>query len=490
MLLYPHSFAGIPLLLSATGSAIPRAVIPAFCAFLLTTVIEETISQEYLNHIFAHPYPYTIFANLVGFTLIYRTNIAYSRYWEGISQCRQMSSKWGDAALHVMSMDCLSKPPASPPEPGQPTLASTRSLYRAAVCHRFSLMHGLAIAHLRREAKLRKFAEAPIPASSRSSADRRPIKEAAYSARYWDGWRQALWPSQYESFLEQNPLPVLGGVSDAERGSLELLNSEERVHAEFARVLASVNSRRAAGGLNVDPPAVSRIHQTLSDGNLGFYQACKLEDTPLPFPYAQMVSLVLCIFAVSYPLLASAKASGYEGYHAHWLAPLLSFVVVLAYFGLYEVARELEDPFIHPPNEAPLVAMQQSFNARLLSGWGALEDMYASECVPEGTEGLGLRAITTTAVEALEAAWQARHEHDHARPTSPHAQRARVGDVGASPPSALGANAPDTGAVQLVGTPDRPTSSTSAASSRNAPQRSPGRTLSGMKVPRNVQVTH
>ena len=35
-----------------------------------------------------------------------------------------------------------------------------------------------------------------------------------------------------------------------------------------------------------------------------------------------------------------------------------------------EVARELEDPFIHPPNEAPLVAVQQSFNARLLSGWG------------------------------------------------------------------------------------------------------------------------
>ena len=34
-----------------------------------------------------------------------------------------------------------------------------------------------------------------------------------------------------------------------------------------------------------------------------------------------------------------------------------------------EVARELEDPFIHPPNEAPLVAVQQSFNARLLSGW-------------------------------------------------------------------------------------------------------------------------
>ena len=77
---------------------------------------------------------------------------------------------------------------------------------------------------------------------------------------------------------------------------------------------------------------------------------------------------------------------------------------------LRQVARELEDPFVHPPNEAPLVAVQQSFNARLLCGWDALDGAYASECVPEGMEGLGLRAVTTAGVENLEAAWQQRNE--------------------------------------------------------------------------------
>ena len=43
----------------------------------------------------------------------------------------------------------------------------------------------------------------------------------------------------------------------------------------------------------------------------------------------------------------------------------------------HQVARELEDPFIHPPNEAPLVAVQRSFNARLLCGWGLLTASYA-----------------------------------------------------------------------------------------------------------------
>ena len=320
MLLYPHSYAGLPLLLTLAGSAIPRAVVPAFVSALFTLVIEEAISQEFLNHIFAHPYPYTVFANLVGFTLVFRTNIAYNRYWEGISQLKQMSAKWGDAAFHVLSMDCIEKPAASPPQPGQQTLSSTRSLYRAAVCHRFSLLHALGIAHLRREIKLRDFATAPVGADHHP-ADRRPIKETAHSAEWCSGLKQSFWPSNYDDFLAANPLPVLGGLSDAERRGLELLNSEERVHAEFARVLATVNSRRAAGGLAVDPPAVSRIHQTLSDGNLGFYQACKLEDTPLPFPYAQVVSLVLVIFATTYPLLATSKASGYEGFCAAALRP-------------------------------------------------------------------------------------------------------------------------------------------------------------------------
>ena len=28
--------------------------------------------------------------------LVFRNNIAYTRYWEGITQLRQMSAKWGD----------------------------------------------------------------------------------------------------------------------------------------------------------------------------------------------------------------------------------------------------------------------------------------------------------------------------------------------------------------------------------------------------------
>ena len=34
-----------------------------------------------------------------------------------------------------------------------------------------------------------------------------------------------------------------------------------------------------------------------------------------------------------------------------------------------QVARELEDPFSHPPNDLPAVDLQRDFNARLLAAW-------------------------------------------------------------------------------------------------------------------------
>ena len=50
MLLYPHSFAGLPLLYQVAGSAVPRAVVPALVSMLITLAIEETLSQDFLNH--------------------------------------------------------------------------------------------------------------------------------------------------------------------------------------------------------------------------------------------------------------------------------------------------------------------------------------------------------------------------------------------------------------------------------------------------------
>lgn len=52
---------------------------------------------------------------------------------------------------------------------------------------------------------------------------------------------------------------------------------------------------------------------------------------------------------------------------AAWLAIVLDFVSVLSYWSMNEVARGLESPFIFPPNDLPLVTLQYRFNQRLLA---------------------------------------------------------------------------------------------------------------------------
>ena len=121
----------------------------------------------------------------------------------------------------------------------------------------------MAIAHLRREVQLREFTAAAV-VNRTDEPDKRPIKASARSTDWCRGLLNSFWPSRYEEFLEDNPLPVLGGVSDAERCALrtllrtlrtfrtlrtlrtlpppfsrrrvlETLNSEERVHSEMAQ---------------------------------------------------------------------------------------------------------------------------------------------------------------------------------------------------------------------------------------------------------------
>jgi len=145
----------------------------------------------------------------------------------------------------------------------------------------------------------------------------------------------------------------------------------------------------------------------LSDGSLGFRQARKIEDVPFPFPYAQMVELLLIIFCVSFPLIAAAKMGREaDGWTGSWMPPLLTFLTNLAYFGLHKMARELEDPFVHPPNDLPSLMMQTAFNSRLLTSWDALRSAKDETLTAEMVESLD--ASPFGSAYYLWAAWERR----------------------------------------------------------------------------------
>ena len=87
-----------------------------------------------------------------------------------------------------------------------------------------------------------------------------------------------------------------------------------------------------------------------------------IADTPFPFPWAQMVLIMLIMYAISVPLVVVAFVD------STWLGIVVNFFCVQSYWCLNEVARDLEDPFIYDPNDLPLARYQVTVKHPVLCG--------------------------------------------------------------------------------------------------------------------------
>ena len=83
----------------------------------------------------------------------------------------------------------------------------------------------------------------------------------------------------------------------------------DRVSLIIGWVMRLVGKRRAEGGVDCPPPVLSRPYQNLSDGHLAFGMCKKIRDTPFPYPYAQLMRILLYMFALSFPFVATWAAT-------------------------------------------------------------------------------------------------------------------------------------------------------------------------------------
>ncbi|KAL1504525.1 hypothetical protein AB1Y20_010927 [Prymnesium parvum] len=413
MLWYRKSWLGGAILCRCIGSTLPEVVLPATISALIAVVVEVFAPPGLAESVFIHPYPFQVYSYIVAFALVFRTNVANSRYWEARSQVGAMGSRWGDsvslalsfeeaairqrraAAAAAAAAEACGEGKGEGKDEGKEegkeearkaAVAGVAEVYgrdvrraQAELLHLYSLMHAVALQYLRRDNELRNLCD-----ESESALDGTVFldgtEEEAREVRVGDarpsggGCLHRMWRvgrsdedmrRMHERRCRELPLPVLGGVSEETLSALE--TCDERVGYVFSMLLTLINARRLSGNMLADPPLFARIQQALSDGMLGFAQARKIEDTPFPFPYAQILSFMLYAFAFTFPLLAAAKV-GDSGL-TKMVSPLLTFLVVLCYFGLHEVARILEDPFLFPPNDLPTVGLQMDFNSRLLAAW-------------------------------------------------------------------------------------------------------------------------
>lgn len=112
--------------------------------------------------------------------------------------------------------------------------------------------------------------------------------------------------------------------------------------------------------LDIPPPILSRVFQTLSRGFVNLLNAKKITDTRFPFPYAQLLSFLLLVHVVVTPVLVT------ETIENKWWAMVFSFLPSFGMCALNYVAIELENPFGDDDNDLPLLHFQKEMNNCLM----------------------------------------------------------------------------------------------------------------------------
>ena len=352
---YRKGFLGTFFLLhhirgSALLNTLPWAVLGAAYTAALHTQVSCNVWPTFCSNghpqferedrpfLFVHTYSYQVILLASGFGLVFRLNQSLARYWEARTAAQNMAAKWCDVALMGLTFD----------EEEAPADAERKQCVAFSRClvHLVSLLHAVALHSLRGDdpalATLQPHACEPAgaPRARGCCAD----INADYDA------------------TARGAISLLGGLAEEERRGL--LASTEPVHVVLGWLTRLIVRRRRKGGLGVDAPIVSRLHQFLSDGNLWFLGALKVADTPFPFAYAQLNAAICFANLALFPVVIADKVANLP------LACAISFCAIAFLFGLNEVARDLEDPFetefgLCGANALHAPRLQRLFDARL-----------------------------------------------------------------------------------------------------------------------------
>ena len=421
MIHYAKGYWGLPLFLRLHGSPFPRTLPFAIVSVSITIWLHLwEFGRESIVESFAHPYPFQVYGFVIGFLVVMRTNHSLARFMEARTGVETMGSTWADCVAMLTAFDGCTVGSRSQ-EVGKPAMKQDHehhddhARFVARLTHLISLMHAMALQNLRGDEELGNI----VPARNRRQTNNaagpeftrvrdRASKDNAVdivdaedegisgylgtktigkttrllAARYHhmgahlihaetDDGKQARQNIVNPFLLQENdelwakccaatPLAVIGGLDPHEIKELDELDCD-RTYLVQAWIQALIIRRfEDAEGIRVAPPTLSRVHQCLTNGMLGFNMADKIAKTPFPMPYAQMLSVCLVVFNLTMPIMVA-------GHIKHlWLAILVNFISTVAYQGLNEVARELEDPFkpVHI-NDHGMPQLQAMFNSKV-----------------------------------------------------------------------------------------------------------------------------
>lgn len=324
---------GIATFFLGLGLAVMRKI-PGSGDYSDSTLAEQLYKSQLMSHFFSCE----VICVVIGYLIVVRTNMALSRWMEGIGEVQQMMSTWMDAITTLMGFFAGRK--------GDPELLKDCLMTRVRICHYFSLMSCLAYAQLK---------------------EGNAVGKASYNMNRLSV--QPMFPENAPKvWLTQPPTPDTrpddeGTESESFRilhipsgEELRLLHdSTEKVNTVCYWVLQTIVCAVRSKALDAPPPILSRVLDELSNSMCSFHQAHKVSMVPFPFPFAQMVDYLLAVLYLALPFFIDCFSRNV------FITPVISCLLSMAFCCLNEIAVELEEPFGFDDNDVDILERHEAF---------------------------------------------------------------------------------------------------------------------------------
>lgn len=318
MILYDSGYWNIRFVFSYRGSVFPRAVAWSFPAALISVGCvfalrewnqgtDATSDAQLKNGM-------TIWSSynaVLAFLLVFRTQQAYGRFWEGSTLLQEVRGEWFNAVSSLFAF-CTPKPER----------AKEVEDFQHLLVRLMSMLYCTALQQVHKDT---------------------------------DSWTEKI---EFE-------ILDLNGVEDKALQFLSHMRTNRGQTVECEILLQWIQrlivDNMYSGILPIPPPVITRAFQELSRGIVHLHDARKIAEIPFPFPYAQMMTVFLTIHWAATPFFSALLTDSVT------FSCTFTFVSVFAYWSINYIASEIEMPFGSDPNDLPMAEMMGDMNGSLLA---------------------------------------------------------------------------------------------------------------------------
>lgn len=236
----------------------------------------------------------------LGFLIVFRTTIAFGRYWEGITLISNARGLLFNAFSGIVSFTTIDPSKKNDKEAFLHELVRLMSILFASCLHRVSSSEHMLL---------------------------EIIDHAGVDSN------------------------VLSWMADKPEKCEIILQWMQRL------IVANLDK----GVITIPAPILSRVFQELGTGIVHINSARRIKDIPFPFPFAQMISVLLIIHAINISIYCGLDSP------SALFTYLLPFTTILTLTVIVYNAMEIEMPFGDDVNDLPLAEIVKDMNQGLVT---------------------------------------------------------------------------------------------------------------------------